>query len=118
MMSPSHTESPACPTMLFAVIQEQDAEAACQALSKLKLTITRLPSIGGFLGRRNVTLLIGLTCDREQAAMDALKKSCRQRVEYIPVSLESAPMPLTAPTPVTIGGATIFSVDVEYYEEL
>ncbi len=116
-MSPTQAESSTCPSMLFAVVQEQDAEAACQALGKLKLTITRLPSIGGFLGRRNVTLLIGLPCDREQAAMEALQRSCRQRVEYIPVSLESAPMPLTAPTPVTIGGATIFAVDVEYYEE-
>ncbi len=116
-MSPSDAESPICPTMLFAVVQEQDVEAACQTLSRLKLTITRLPSIGGFLGRRNVTLMIGLPADREKAAMDALQKSCRQRVEYIPVSLESAPMPITAPTPVTIGGATIFAVDVEYYEE-
>ena len=66
---------------------------------------------------RNVTLMIGLPADRKEAAMEALQKSCRQRVEYIPVSLESAPMPLTAPTPVTIGGATIFSVAVEHYEE-
>lgn len=116
-MSPTQAETPTCPTMLFAVVQEQDVEVACQALSRLNLTITRLPSIGGFLGRRNVTLMVGLPCDREKAAMDALQKSCRQRVEYIPVSLESAPMPLTAPTPVTIGGATIFAVDVEYYEE-
>ncbi len=49
--------------------------------------------------------------------MEALQRSCRQRVGYIPVSLESAPMPLTAPTPVTVGGATIFAVDVDYYEE-
>jgi uncharacterized protein YaaQ len=116
-MSPMDSGETLCPTMLFAVVQEQDVEAACQALGKLHLTITRLPSVGGFLGRRNVTLMIGLPCDTEQAAMAALQKSCRQRVEYIPVSLESAPMPLTAPTPVTIGGAAIFAVEVEYYEE-
>ncbi len=108
----------ACSNMLFAVVQEQDAEAAIQALNRLKLTITRLPSIGGFLGRRNVTLIVGLPCERAEDAQKALQKSCRQRVEYIPVSLESAPMPLTAPTPVTIGGATIFSVPVERFEEI
>ncbi|HEY3344980.1 MAG TPA: cyclic-di-AMP receptor [Anaerolineaceae bacterium] len=117
-MSPTDSEGILCPTMLFAVVQEQDVEAACQALGKLQLTLTRLPSVGGFLGRRNVTLMIGLPCEKEQAAMEVLQKSCRQRVEYIPVSLESAPMPLTAPTPVTIGGAAIFAVEVEYYEEL
>jgi uncharacterized protein YaaQ len=116
-MSQTEHEPSSCPTMLFAVVQEQDVESACQSLSKLHLTITRLPSIGGFLGRRNVTLMIGLPCEKEQAAMEALQKSCRQRVEYIPVALESAPMPLTAPTPVNIGGAAIFAVEVEYYEE-
>ncbi len=116
-MSQTDLDASTYPAMLIAVVQEQDAEAAYQALSKLQLTITRLPSVGGFLGRRNVTLLIGLPPDQKAIALEALQRSCRQRVEYIPVALESAPMPLTAPTPVTIGGAAIFAVDVEYYEE-
>ncbi len=117
-MTQNDLPSQACTTMLFAVVQEQDADTAIQALNRMKLTITRLPSVGGFLGRRNVTLIIGLPCEKTEEAKKALQKSCRQRVEYIPVSLESAPMPLTAPTPVTIGGATIFSVPVEHFEEL
>jgi uncharacterized protein YaaQ len=105
-------------TLLLAVIQAQDVESAQNALSKIGLTTTRLPSVGGFLGRRNVTLLIGLQKDREQAAMDALNASCRQRVEYIAVPLESAPLPLPTPTPITIGGATIFALEIEHYEEI
>jgi uncharacterized protein YaaQ len=50
--------------------------------------------------------------------MEALQKNCRQRVEYIAVPLESAPLPLPDPTPITIGGATIFALEVEHYEEL
>lgn len=104
--------------LLMAVIQAQDVESAQNALSKIGLTSTRLPSVGGFLGRRNVTLLIGLPEEREQAAMDALNASCRQRVEYIAVPLESAPLPLPTPTPITIGGATIFALEIEHYEEI
>jgi uncharacterized protein YaaQ len=48
--------------------------------------------------------------------MAELQKSCRQRVEYISIPLESAPLPMPAPTPVTIGGAAVFSIDVEYFE--
>lgn len=103
--------------MLLAVVQAQDAEPAENSLVKLGYSVTRLPSAGGFLGRRNATLLIGLPTDNQDAAISALNKNCRQRVEFIAVPLESAPLPLPAPTPITIGGATIFSVEVEHYEE-
>jgi len=104
--------------MLFmAVVQAQDAEPAESALVKMGLSVTRLPSAGGFLGRRNATLLIGLPADQQDAAKESLNKNCRQRVEFIAVPLESAPLPLPAPTPITIGGATIFALEVEHYEE-
>jgi hypothetical protein len=39
-------------------------------------------------------------------------------VEYIAVPLESAPLPLPAPTPITIGGLTGFFLKIEHYEEI
>jgi uncharacterized protein YaaQ len=104
--------------MLFAVVQAQDAEGAQNALTQLGLSSTRLPSIGGFLGRRNATLLIGLPEYKLQSVFDALQETCRQRVEYIAVPLESAPLPLPTPTPITIGGATIFGMEIEHFEEI
>jgi uncharacterized protein YaaQ len=104
--------------MLIAVVQAQDAEGAQNALEQLGISSERLPSVGGFLGRRNATLLIGLPVTRQQAVVDALNENCRQRVEYIAVPLESAPLPLPTPTPITIGGATIFGLEVDHYEEL
>jgi uncharacterized protein YaaQ len=103
--------------MIIAVVQSQDVDPAARALHELGLTVTRLPSVGGFLGRKNGTILIGLPKDKEGIAMDALQKNCRERIEYIAVPLESAPLPLPAPTPITIGGATVFAIDVEHYEE-
>ncbi len=103
--------------LLLAVVQAQDAESADAALSKLGVSVTRLPSVGGFLGRRNATLLIALPAARKNQVVETLNKNCRQRVEYIAVPLESAPLPLPAPTPITIGGATIFAMEVERFEE-
>jgi uncharacterized protein YaaQ len=103
--------------LLLAVVQAQDAESADAALTKLGISVTRLPSVGGFLGRRNATLLIALPAAKKTLAVETLNKNCRQRVEYIAVPLESAPLPLPAPTPITIGGATIFAMDVERFEE-
>lgn len=102
--------------LLVAVVQAQDSDNAISDLSKLGISVTRLPSVGGFLGRRNSTLMIGLPKSSEDKVMASLQKNCRQRVEYISVPLESAPLPLPAPTPVTVGGAAVFSFDVEHFE--
>lgn len=103
--------------LMMAVIQAQDAEAAKDSLSRLNLTVERLPSVGGFLGRRNATLLIGMYENQREVVTEALNQSCRQRVEFIAVPLESAPLPLPTPTPITVGGATVFSMEVDHFEE-
>jgi uncharacterized protein YaaQ len=104
-------------TLLFwAIIQAQDLENAQEALTNLGFVSTRLPSVGGFLGRRNATLLVGVNESQLPQALEALKENCRQRIEYIAVPLESAPLPLPTPTPITIGGATIFTLKVDHFE--
>jgi CPA1 family monovalent cation:H+ antiporter len=118
IMIASEARSKSINRLITAVVQEQDAENAISALDKLGFSITRLPSSGGFLGRRNVTLLIGLAQGREEQVTSALYQSCRTRVEYVTLPLEGSPMPLTTPTPITVGGATLFAFDIERYEEL
>jgi len=103
---------------MWIIVQAQDAENAETALEDLGMTVTRLPSFGGFLGRRNATLLVALSSNRRQDALDTLNENCRQRIEYIAVPLESAPLPLPTPTPIVIGGATIFTLKIDHYEEL
>lgn len=107
-----------CNTLVMAVIQTQDADIVENIFRQMNISLTRLPSTGAFLGRRNATLLIGIPYERQEKILDALKENCRQRIEYIAVPLESAPLPIPAPTPITVGGATVFSLDVEHYEEL
>jgi len=104
--------------LLIAVVQSQDIEGAEKSLEAMGLIPERLPSVGGFLGRRNATLLVAVPLDRQEEALKALHANCRQRIEYIAVPLESAPLPLPTPTPITIGGASIFSLEVEHYEEI
>jgi uncharacterized protein YaaQ len=104
--------------LLIIVIQAQDLDNAQHVLSKLGLSSEQLPSVGGFLGLRNATLLVRIPENILQRAIDVLHESCRQRIEYIAVPLESAPLPLPTPTPVTVGGATIFGLEIEYFEEL
>jgi uncharacterized protein YaaQ len=46
-----------------------------------------------------------------------MQHSCRQRVEYLAIPLEGSHLPLPTPVPVTVGGATIFAIPVERFEE-
>jgi uncharacterized protein YaaQ len=104
--------------LLFAVVQDQDQDVATRALEQLHLPVVRFASAGGFLGRRNSTLLIGLQRGREEEALKALEDSCRQRIEYLTLPLEGSPLPMPTPVPVTVGGATVFALPVEHFEEI
>jgi uncharacterized protein YaaQ len=101
-----------------AIVQMQDMDIAIQALLETGLPVTHLASTGGFLGTRNVTLLIGLEAGQEANIVQILSKVCRRRVEYVATPLEGAPFHLPLTTPVTVGGATIFTLVVERYEVL
>ena len=101
--------------LMMAIVQEQDVDLAARALGALNVPVIHLASTGGFLGRRNATLLVGLPDGLEQQAMVALQKSCRQRVEYLAIPLEGSPMPLPTPVPVTVGGANVFTLPVERF---
>ena len=116
-MSETQSSSTQNRILMMAVVQAQDAEVAKESLVKMGLAVERLPSVGGFLGRRNATLLIGLSEQQRDQVIETLNRSCRQRIEFIAVPLESAPLPLPTPTPITVGGATVFSMEVDHYEE-
>lgn len=104
--------------LMTVVIQEQDSEPARRALEALGAPVIHFSTTGAFLGRRNATFLIGLPDGQELAVVNALRATCRQRVEYLAMPLEGSSMPLPAPVPVTVGGATIFVLPVEHFEEI
>jgi uncharacterized protein YaaQ len=111
-------DAPKIKLLMLAVVQEQDRDEATRALEKLSLPVVYLFSAGGFLGRRNATLLIGLREGLEEDAVKVLQETCKQHIEYLTLPLEGSPLPLPTPVPVTVGGATIFALPVEHFEEI
>ncbi len=103
--------------MMAAVIQEQDTDAALKAIANVGAPVTRLASAGGFLGRKNSTILIGVHKDVIEQVIVGLRSACKQRVEYLAIPLEGSPLPMPTPIPVTVGGATIFTIPVDHFEE-
>jgi len=115
---PENKSRPVVRRLLFAVVQAQDVPKTSRALDKAGLLVSELAGVGGFLGRRNVTLMIGLGEYQEELAVSLINENCRQRVEYVSTPLEGAPLPIPVATPITVGGATLFSFLVERYEEI
>ena len=103
--------------LMAVVIQIQDERNTIKALEQLGFTAIRLTSTGAFLGRRNVTLLVGLPEERLDEAVSVIGEHCRPRVEYISTPLEGAPMPIPIATPIPVGGATVFTLRVDRFEE-
>ncbi len=103
--------------LLVAVVQGQDADIAIESLLDEGFGVTRLPSMGGFLGRKSATLMIGASMEKVEQAIDILEKNCRKRVAFIAMPMENSPLPMPAPTPITVGGASIFALKVDHYED-
>ena len=103
--------------LMAVVIQKQDLENAIASLTNLSFTVTRLSGTGGFLRRKNITLLIGMQAGREDIAVKALKNSCKRRLEFISSPVPGVQASMPTPSQVTVGGATIFTFEVEFYDE-
>jgi uncharacterized protein YaaQ len=104
--------------VLVAIVQEQDEENAVQKLSKLGFAVTRLASKGGFLRRRNITLLVGMPPGREETAVQALKLSCHNRVVFSDALPIDPLIPVSKPFEIEVGGATVFIFEIDSYEEI
>ena len=101
--------------LLFAIIQNDDKKALTHALIEHDISVTRISSSGGFLHGGNTTLMIGVPKEKLELVLEVIKEysSRRQIVTVhtsgIPHNVDSVTMPMS----VTVGGATVFILDVE-----
>ena len=65
--------------LLMAIIAKDDKAEAERALTREGYMLTEMGSTGGFLKKKNVTLLIGTTEDRVKRAKEILKKTSGRR---------------------------------------
>ena len=103
--------------MMLVVIQEDDLHKSLGALSRAGFGVDQFPSTGGFLSRSNITLMIGIPEDRESDVVEVLERTCEKRVEYLRAPLNGALLPAARSAPINVGGATVFTFDIEAYHE-
>ncbi len=105
--------------LVLAIINHDDANTVIQNLTKQGFSSTKLATTGGFLMAGNVTILIGVDEEKVQTVIDVIREHSHSRKQMIPATTEmgygSYP---SMPVGVTVGGATIFVMDIERFERV
>lgn len=107
--------------LIIAIVQDEDASRLINALMSDGYRVTKLATTGGFLRSGNTTLLIGVEDDKLQNALGIVEKICKSRKQ-----IATSPSPISGttgvyvpyPIEVTVGGATIFVLDVEQFTKI
>ncbi|MDC7290954.1 cyclic-di-AMP receptor [Blautia schinkii] len=110
--------------LVFAVLHEDDYEEIISSLNEHKIFVTKLSSSGGFLRKKNITIMLGIEEDQLDTVRDIFKTCAGKREELI-YSMPAATNVGTAcsganmaiPLRVNVGGATMFVVDLESLEK-
>ena len=107
--------------LIVAIVQDEDASRLIGQLMNDGFGVTKLATTGGFLRSGNTTLLTGVDDDKLDKAMGIIESTCKSRKQMAPVH---TPMPGSAgmyvpayPVQVTVGGATVFVMDVEQFHK-
>jgi uncharacterized protein YaaQ len=101
--------------MIIAIVQDEDASRLMETLMGEGFRVTKLASTGGFLHGGNTTMLSGVEDAQVDKCLEVIKTICGTRTRMIPSS--SAGMDLSYPIEVTVGGATVFVMDVMQAEK-
>jgi uncharacterized protein YaaQ len=104
--------------LLIVIAQDEDGDLLSQRLSAVNLRATKIDTVGGFLARGNVTLLMGVEDARVADVFDVIRATCHTRRRFVnPLMSAADGLSLTVPGPilpmeVEIGGAVVFSLPV------
>ncbi len=107
--------------MIVAVITPEDAKTLLDRLTRRGYAATAINSTGGYGHSSNTTVFCGVEDDNVDEVLTILRESCPSRTQYVtPLPPVMEPGEVHIPTPVEkyMGGATIFVLDVERFEQI
>ena len=105
--------------LIIAIVNKEDSEIAREELLRAGFFITKLATTGGFLSSGNTTFMMGVEEDKVDEVKALLSKFCRKRKQVV-MSPFSMADPVVSPMPmeIEVGGATLFTLDIDRFEKL
>lgn len=104
--------------LILVIVNSDDSGRLMEILAKKKVPVTKLASTGGFLRTGNSTLLIGTDEDKVDGIIETIKDVCKSRTQTISAPGFGLSAGINLPMEVTVGGATVFVLDVDRYEKV
>ena len=107
--------------LVLAIVGKNDAEKTVAALTKQDFRATRIDSVGGFLKEKNAIILVGTEQQNVKKVCDTVAKSAKSHKETLaPTPTMGGPgdFYMADPVDVTVGGATVFVLDVDQFKRL
>lgn len=104
---------------VIAIVQDYDSDRMLRALCGAGLRATRLSSTGGFLRMGNKTVILGVEDRDVPTCLKLIEQSCKPRVaaEVDPSTPEYAEWFPAGVQEVTVGGAVVFILALERFEQ-
>lgn len=105
--------------LILAIINHDDANTVTQALTKKGFSSTKLATTGGFLMAGNTTFISGVDDEKVDTVIGIIAKYSSRRTQIVPsTSTMEVGMYSSFPVEVTVGGSTIFVLNVDRFEKV
>ena len=104
--------------LIMAIVNRDDAGHVADAITEAGFLATKLATTGGFLKAGNTTFLIGVEEEQVDEVISIIEQHSKRRTQIVPATTHSATAAVSFPMEVTVGGATVFVLDVERFEKL
>ncbi len=100
--------------LILAIVSNDDSGAVSSALTRGGFSVTKLATTGGFLMAGNTTFISGV-----EEVIGIIAKHSRRRTQVVPsTSTMDVGMYSSFPVEVTVGGSTIFVLNVDRFEKV
>ena len=105
--------------LILAILQEEDYDQTVEMLNEKHFFVTKLSSSGGFLKKKNVTIMIGVEEERLPEVSAILEKYAgRRRITMYTMAASGAEVRgmnpgVTIPVEKEVGGVTMFTLSMD-----
>lgn len=108
--------------LVFAIVQDEDSVSVMDELNSNGFMVTKMCSSGGFLRAGNTTLLIGIEESKVEQVLKIIESTCKSHKKVINTGMSTGAAAavgayLSYPVEVTVGGATVFVLDVDQFHK-
>ena len=105
--------------LVLAIVSYEDSGRVSAALTKDGFAVTKLATTGGFLKSGNTTFIVGTDDEKVDQVIDIISKQSRRRTQLVPSTTTlDIGMYSSYPVEVTVGGSTIFVLNVDRFEKV